>query len=620
MWLTSLFHKRPRLSRACRRRPPRARLLLEGLESRTLLSGSAIANVNTDTEDVFHNETTLAVNPTNPLNLIGSANDYQFSYNAAGHLERTSRPLAHVSFDGGQTWTEYPVPFSQSATFDGDPAVALDAGGTAYLTAITTSGPAQVPGTGGDLVVTHSTDGGKTWSSPVLLADGTGTAAGPGTFNDKDYIAAWGHGNAIVTWSQIHDGKSGLSNNLSSPIMASVTHDGGNTWTDPVAISGSLPMEHGAVPVVAADGSIYVAFYDYGPGTGNVIAVPVVRGHYEVVKVDPATGQPLGAPVEVSQVFAGPQDYPINLNTNGTLQDSEFRVLWYGNITADPTNARHLAVVWSDMRNSTPLTSSDPYQVKTNSDIIISQSFDGGATWSAPTAIKEANDQFMPWAAYDATGHLHIGYYDRSYDPANHQYGYTLASEKTPGSLKFTLQQLTTALSDPTQGNAFFTVTVNSNFPSATTFIGDYSAIAVSPTGVDALWTDMRLPSKFPGFPGSSKDAFFADPPARRSITPAPAFAAGMTSQTPGPGINAVFLSQTLLGSPPWNPFLGFPTGNGNGSYRYLDKPGTAAQAADWGGAVAHALAQGVADDGGLDMLAQVFGVSQGDDTTWPVA
>src|SRR5262249_15338740 len=152
----------------------------------------------------------------------------------------------------------------------------------------------------------------------------------------------------------------------------------------------------------------------------------------------------------------------------------------------------------------------DPYQVQTNSNIIISQSFDGGAHWSAPAAILTPNDQFQPWGAYDASGHLQIGYYDRSYDPANHKYGYTLASETVPGSLIFTFQQGTTALSDPTQGDAFFPVTLNSNFPNAATFIGDYSNIAISPNGVAAYWTDKRRPSTVPGLPGSGEDAFFA--------------------------------------------------------------------------------------------------------------
>src|SRR5260370_32559695 len=90
-----------------------------------------------------------------------------------------------------------------------------------------------------------------------------------------------------------------------------------------------------------------------------------------------------------------------------------------------------------------------------------------------------------------------------------------MASETVLGSLHFTLQQVTSALSDPTQGDAWFTVTANSSFPNATRFLGDYSNIAISPNGVAALWTDMRLPSTTPGFTGSGEDAFFAlvDPP-----------------------------------------------------------------------------------------------------------
>src|SRR5207245_2491902 len=112
----------------------------------------------------------------------------------------------------------------------------------------------------------------------------------------------------------------------------------------------------------------------------------------------------------------------------------------------------HLAVVWSDMRNSTLPAPAYPYSATTNSDVIVSQSFDGGQTWSAATSLVSPGDQFMPWGAYDSGGKLRIGYFDRSYDPANHAFGYTLATEAAPGSLSFTTKQLTTTLSDPTQG------------------------------------------------------------------------------------------------------------------------------------------------------------------------
>src|SRR3982750_2087850 len=45
------------------------------------------SNVNTDCEfNGPHNETSIAINPANPLNMIGGANDYQLSLNPGGHV------------------------------------------------------------------------------------------------------------------------------------------------------------------------------------------------------------------------------------------------------------------------------------------------------------------------------------------------------------------------------------------------------------------------------------------------------------------------------------------------------------------------------------------------------
>src|SRR5260370_3878358 len=87
------------------------------------------------------------------------------------------------------------------------------------------------------------------------------------------------------------------------------------------------------------------------------------------------------------------------------------------------------------MRNSTLPAPSDPYQAKTNSDIVMSQSFDGGNTRAAPTALGIPNDQFMPWGAYNASGPLQIRFFYPSFEPANHKYCYTLAHQTPPGPL-----------------------------------------------------------------------------------------------------------------------------------------------------------------------------------------
>jgi hypothetical protein len=236
------------------------------------------------------------------------------------------------------------------------------------------------------------------------------------------------------------------------------------------------------------------------------------RDTYEVVEVSPATGARVAGPFDVALVIDGFNDYPINVDGRQTYQDSQFRSWAAGNITADPAHPAHLAVVWSDMRNSTLPAPADPYAAVTNSDVIVSQSFDRGRHWSPPVAVALANDQFQPWGAYDQAGLLRIGTFDRRYDGANHRYGYTLGTETGSGSLTFGTAQVTTTLSQPTRDDRWFAATVDPAFPRATTFLGDYSNIAAMPdgSGVVAYWTDMRTQACFAGLCKHGEDAFFA--------------------------------------------------------------------------------------------------------------
>lgn len=463
------------------------------------------ANVNTDCAPTAgpHNETSIAVNPTDPDNMIGGANDYQLGLNPGGHVSQTVLSRAHVTFDGGQTWSEYPLTSNSAYQATGDPAVAFDASGHAYYATLGFRFVGPVNATNPDVLVANSGDKGKTWSVSRVAA-GSGVATSVGDLLDKEYIAAWGDGNAIVTFGDFRLGQKGSFQSAS--IYSSVTHDAGNSWSRPRLISGTLDQAFVSVPTVTADGRIFVAFL-------NTTDVTSGRDDYEVVQVDPITGAAIGDPVKVATVIDGFFDYPWAFGRQ-TYQDSLFRTWAAGNITADPTNADHLAVVWSDMRNTDgipfePFVS--PYAVTTNSDVIVSQSFNGGQTWSSPTALTRAGDQFMPWGAYDVNGLLRIGTFDRSYDPANHQYGYTLATETAPGALSFGSQEVTTARSDPTTGDRWFAASLDPAFPFATTFLGDYSNIAATADGgVVAYWTDMRLDATFLGRTGHSEDAFFA--------------------------------------------------------------------------------------------------------------
>ena len=338
----------------------------------------------------------------------------------------------------------------------------------------------------------------------MRIAAGSGNFGSVGDLLDKEYIAAWGDGNAIVTFGDFRLAQKGSF--VSSRIYSSVTHDGGTTWTTSQVISGSLDEAFVSVPTVAVDGRIYVAFL-------NTTDLATGRDDYEFVEVSPSTGARLFGPVKVATVIDGISDYPIAFGRQ-TYQDSLFRSWAAGNITADPTNAKHLAVVWSDMRNSTTPAPTNPYAAVTNSDIIVSQSFDNGRNWSAAVPVPLTGDQFMPWGAYDGAGKLRIGLFDRQYDPANLQYGYSLATENAAGSLAFATSQVSTVLSDPTKGNRWFAATVNAAFPFATTFLGDYSNIAINPSGgVVAYWTDLRVTATFGTRSGHGQDAFFAAAP-----------------------------------------------------------------------------------------------------------
>jgi len=464
-------------------------------------SKSAAANVNTDCKESTvgpHNETSIAVNPTNPSNIIGGANDYQLSLNPDGHVSETVLSRAHTSFDGGQSWTEYFIDNNAAYQATGDPSVAFDATGHAYYATLgfRFSGNTVLSP---DVLVSNSADGGKTWRE-VRVAAGSGVFTGPGDLLDKEYVRAWGNGNAIVTYGDFLQGTFGSF--ISSRIFASVTHDGGATWSTPVVISGSLTEAFVSTPVITADGRIFVSFE-------NTTDLTTGRDDYEVVQVSPATGAAIIAPVKVATLIDGATDYPVAFGRQ-TYHDSVFRSWSAGDIAADPTNSNHLAVIWSDMRNSTLPAPTDPYSATTNSDVVVSQSADGGAHWSTPVALTLANDQFQPWGAYDPSGRLRIGFFDRSVDSANLLYTYSVATETRDGSLKFSVARVATAMSDPTTGDRWFARNVNTNFPHATAFMGDYSGIAIDPSGgVIAYWTDMRNDVTFGTRTGHGEDAYF---------------------------------------------------------------------------------------------------------------
>src|SRR5713226_3765047 len=201
------------------------------------------------------NEQNIVINPTNSQNIVTSANDYRFGFQA----------LIYYSIDGGNTFSDVMLPGWDPATggsglfkhvqAGGDPVLAFAPDGTLYYSALVYdfSFANRTP-SGVAVAVSHN--GGATWSTPVMVHYEDANTF----FNDKDWIAAGAGGNVYVTWTLFKLNDHGLGY-ISSHIVEAVSHDYGATWSDPIAVSDSThPFDQGSSPAVAPDGTVYVAY------------------------------------------------------------------------------------------------------------------------------------------------------------------------------------------------------------------------------------------------------------------------------------------------------------------------------------------------------------------------
>ena len=194
------------------------------------------ANVNTDCEgDGPHNETSIAVNPTDPHNIIGGANDYQLgdqprrARDARRVLSRAHVIVRRRHRPGRSTRstrtppTRRPATRRSRSTPPATPTTRRSASGSSGRpTRRTRTSSSPTPAT--------AARPGRAPRSP----QGSGNLRrSVGDLLDKEYVAAWGDGNAIVTYGDFRHGQKGAF--VSARIYASVTHDGGAHVVDAAA-------------------------------------------------------------------------------------------------------------------------------------------------------------------------------------------------------------------------------------------------------------------------------------------------------------------------------------------------------------------------------------------------
>ena len=318
--------------------------------------GSLGTNVNAIVDDALNdsgfsnrgcttpqNETTIAVNPTNPNNLIAGANDYRVCCDFDGLNDGTG--WAYYSFDGGDSWKNVQLPKLTAETaatgafkkFDsaGDPVVTFSPDGVAYYANIVFSRVSPASG----VVVSVSHDGGKTWSDPNLVS----FSDAPNFFLDKEWIAAGPNGRVVVTWTRFNQGPRGASY-LASPIVGAISSNYGKTWNRqgfPVS-DAAHPYNQGSQVAFDPDGALYVAYEGASPATGYqtdalVLARSIDDGRSFETK-------------ELARVYDDLDCYPIYAGRQ-TLTDMHFRLNSYPAMSIDAVT-RNIAIAWADNQGS----------------------------------------------------------------------------------------------------------------------------------------------------------------------------------------------------------------------------------------------------------------------------
>lgn len=333
------------------------------------------------------NEISVAINPTNPNNVVVGAN-----INGLWH-----------STDGGKTWTNSKITSEHGV--HGDPALEFDAEGNVYYAHLSNADYWL-----DRIVVQRSSDGGASWD----VDEGIGF--NNQTQHDKEWIVADmseespHFGDLYVTWTEF-DIYGSNNTEDSTRILFSRSATSGEFWSDAIVISDSSgncvdddETVEGAVPCVGPNGNIYVSW----AGPLGIMFDKSLDGGYSFGKDIFVTDQVSGWNYEIPNYYRC-NGMPI---TACDISDSPYRGRIY--------------ILYSDQVN------------EENTNVYIVFSDDQGETWSAPkdiTGVEGNSHQFFAWMDLDEkTGNIYAAYYDNRNYPDNDKTDIYMAISKDGGS------------------------------------------------------------------------------------------------------------------------------------------------------------------------------------------
>jgi hypothetical protein len=345
------------------------------------------ANVDVSQRHLNESEEAVAVNPTNPDNIVIVTN--------VGHREAglTAGMFEAVSFDGGRTWTTKLIglgagdPLGDSCC---DPSLSFDQYGNLFMTYLY-----QVEDT---VPIALSTDGGRTFAvvaniskSDLPPKKGAGDSRGLFRFVDQPTITS-GAGQVWVVF------------NAGGPIVATGARVSGlgrvASFVPVEVVPGTNNCTYGDV-AIGPSGQVMQAcnLTESGQGGGKIF-----------VNIDPDGVGPagFGDRIYVTETHVGGFDF-IPPQPDRSI-DAEVGLAW--DRTGGPHRGRVSMVYTRETKNESDDT-----------DVYVRHSDDGGATWSAQTRVNDddtPNSQFLPKIAVDqSTGNLAVVWYDARNDPGS---------------------------------------------------------------------------------------------------------------------------------------------------------------------------------------------------------
>jgi hypothetical protein len=385
----------------------------------------------------YFNEPAIAVNPGDPRQLVAAwqvpasvafsadggetwkvadgaaprnyrvSGDVSLAYDAAGHAilcyiafnklgttnywaQGATRNGVFIrrSLDGGRTWEPEAIPIVAHETapgipFEDKPWIVADTSGphagNLYV------GWTHFTLTASDLLFSRSTDGGKTWSSPIKLSSVSGLPRDDNGALEGFHGVAAPDGTLYTIWDD-RDG-----------IMMAVSHDGGATFSKERRIIAAGPGYFGITGVARSNGFPQIGLDPRSSADNkNAAGGGEADSHSSVGEktIDPRSA------LDKKDPSRGSSGKDATGSPSGTPRKDA---------RGGPSEGGTLYVAWSDYSNG-------------DVDVFVSSSSDHGRTWSDPVRVNNdpihnGNDQFFQWMAVDPrSGAVNLVFYDRRTD------------------------------------------------------------------------------------------------------------------------------------------------------------------------------------------------------------